>query len=152
MAEAFSINALAEMLERDRRTVAKALRDIQPDGRDARGAPRWKISSAVRALTNHSAGSDSPHESTDAIEQAARDVDKMLAKLRAAGGVEAARKLLRDDGIGRSIGRLDHALERGLVGLRPAEARLLGIVRNEVIGRAIGEVMDLCAWQLGGAG
>ena len=69
-----------------------------------------------------------------------------------AGNIEAARKLMREDGLGRRIGALDRALERGLAGLRPAEARLLDIVRNQIVGSAIGEVMDLCAWQLAGAG
>jgi hypothetical protein len=57
---------------------------------------------------------------------------------------------MREDGLGRRIGALDRALERGLAGFRPAEARLLDIVRNQIVGSAIGEVMELCAWQIGG--
>jgi hypothetical protein len=45
----FSINALALLLERDRGTVTRALRDVVPD-RVERGRPLWKVSTAVDAL------------------------------------------------------------------------------------------------------
>jgi hypothetical protein len=45
----FSINALALLLERDRGTLTRALRDFAPD-RVERGRPLWKVSTAVDAL------------------------------------------------------------------------------------------------------
>jgi hypothetical protein len=45
----FSINALALLLERDRGTITRALRDVAPD-RVERGRPLWKVSTAVDAL------------------------------------------------------------------------------------------------------
>jgi hypothetical protein len=45
----FSINALALLLEHDRGTLTRALRDFAPD-RVERGRPLWKVSTAVDAL------------------------------------------------------------------------------------------------------
>jgi hypothetical protein len=43
MQRTYSIHAAAEMLERDRRTLTRALRDVKPDAHEKR-APRWKLS------------------------------------------------------------------------------------------------------------
>jgi hypothetical protein len=45
----FSINAAAEVLERDRRTLQKSLRHTQPDGRE-RGAARYRLKTIIDAL------------------------------------------------------------------------------------------------------
>jgi hypothetical protein len=45
----FSVNALALLLERDRGTITRTLRDVVPD-RVERGRPLWKVSTAVTAL------------------------------------------------------------------------------------------------------
>jgi hypothetical protein len=45
----FSINSASEILERDRRTLVKALRRVPPDGRE-RGADRWRLRSIIEAL------------------------------------------------------------------------------------------------------
>jgi len=45
----FSINALALLLEHDRGTLTRALRDFAPD-RVERGRPLWKVSTALDAL------------------------------------------------------------------------------------------------------
>ena len=82
----------------------------------------------------------------DEILSAGEAVEDLLSRLRAATDVEAARAILRADG--HRIGALDYALERGLAGLRPAEARLLDLVRNQIIGPAIGEALQACNWQL----
>lgn len=49
----FSSFAAAELLERDRQTLTRALRNVPPDGHQ-RGVPRWKMSTIVRALEKHS--------------------------------------------------------------------------------------------------
>jgi hypothetical protein len=49
----FSSFAAAELLERDRQTLTRALRNTPPDGHQ-RGVPRWKMSTIVRALEKHS--------------------------------------------------------------------------------------------------
>jgi hypothetical protein len=149
--KSFTINAAADLLERDRRTVARSLRGIPPDHRDAQGRERWRLPTIVGALAASGRGDSGNDAVIDEIVRAGEAVEDLLQQLRTAGNIEAARKLMRKDDLGRRIGALDRALERGLAGLRPAEARLLDIVRNQIVGSAIGEVMDLCAWQLAGA-
>jgi hypothetical protein len=144
MIEAYSINALSEMLERDRRTITRALREVEPDGHDAQGTPRWKIATAVRALSDRGA-SDSPNAAISEIERAAADVEDLLEQLRAADGVEAVRKLLRT-GLGKAIGALDRALEAGQQGRRPAEQQLLVLVHDQIIGSVVDEILVLAGY------
>lgn len=47
--QTFSANALAEMLERDRATIVRALRKVPPDATE-RKQPRWKLATALAAL------------------------------------------------------------------------------------------------------
>src|SRR5712664_1497446 len=50
----FSINAASLALERDRRTLVRAMAGVEPDGHQNK-QPRWKLSSIVFALTGHEA-------------------------------------------------------------------------------------------------
>jgi hypothetical protein len=52
MQRTYSIYAAAEMLERDRRTLTRALRSVKPDAHEKR-APRWKLSSIFSACLAH---------------------------------------------------------------------------------------------------
>jgi hypothetical protein len=45
----FSANALAELLERDRATIVRALRRVPPDAVE-RKSPRWKMTTAIAAV------------------------------------------------------------------------------------------------------
>src|ERR1700730_16460435 len=45
----FSVNAAAEVLERDRRTITKALRRVRPDKKE-RGQDRWRLATILNAL------------------------------------------------------------------------------------------------------
>jgi hypothetical protein len=49
----FSAFAAAELLERDRQTLTRALRSVKPDGEE-RGQPRWKMSTIISAMERHS--------------------------------------------------------------------------------------------------
>ena len=53
MTDLYSINALSMMLERDRGTLTRALKDVPPDGHE-HGQPRWKVSTAAAALERRS--------------------------------------------------------------------------------------------------
>jgi hypothetical protein len=46
----FSINAAAELLERDRRAVTTAMRHVPPDAKE-KGQPRWRMATFVDALS-----------------------------------------------------------------------------------------------------
>jgi hypothetical protein len=45
----FSIESLAVELGRDRRTIAKALRDVTPDGKIG-SRPAWRLQTALKAM------------------------------------------------------------------------------------------------------
>jgi hypothetical protein len=47
-----SENKAAELLERDRQTVKRALRGVAPDGHE-RGSPRFKIATVMNAMASH---------------------------------------------------------------------------------------------------
>jgi hypothetical protein len=49
----FSINAASLMLEKDRRTVTRAMQGVAADEK-VNGQPRWKMSNIVAALERHS--------------------------------------------------------------------------------------------------
>jgi hypothetical protein len=50
--ELFSINAAANLAERDRQTLVRALRHVEPDGRE-RGQARYTMATIMTALINH---------------------------------------------------------------------------------------------------
>jgi hypothetical protein len=56
----FSINAASLLLERDRRTLTKAMAGVVADGRE-RNQPRWKMSTIVDALTAHGRANNNGH-------------------------------------------------------------------------------------------
>jgi hypothetical protein len=144
-----TINAAADQLQRDRRTIAAHLRDIPPDDKDAQGRLRWKLATIVRAL-NKERPQQGNSAAADAIEDAHEALAAGLEKMWAAAdafGPEAARRVVHD-GIGRLVGALDRALERGLVGLKPHEQYLLRLARDKVVTAAIGEILGACRWKL----
>ena len=145
----FSVNAAAELLERDRRTVAKALRGVPPDHKDEQGHERWRLPVIIDALSASHGGGASAAAAIDEIMSAAEAVDRLLEQLRAAPDVEAARVILRAEG--HRIGGLDRALSAALAALRPAEVQLLQTVRDHVVGAVIGEALQACRWQIAGA-
>lgn len=55
----FSVNGAAEALERDRRTITKALRHTKPDGKQ-HGQDRWRLKTILAALEELPGSSTSP--------------------------------------------------------------------------------------------
>jgi phage terminase Nu1 subunit (DNA packaging protein) len=66
----FTINRCAEMLERDRATVARALRNVPPDGGSAK-RPLYRLATVADALAAHSAKPDGRHGNGDTARLAA---------------------------------------------------------------------------------
>jgi hypothetical protein len=60
----FSAFAAAELLEKDRQTVTRALRSTRPDGEE-RGQPRWKMSTIVGAMERHNRANGGAGSSTN---------------------------------------------------------------------------------------
>jgi hypothetical protein len=144
-----TINAAADQLQRDRRTIAAHLRDIPPDDKDAQGRLRWRLATIVRALSNERPQRGNS-EAADAIEAAHEALLAGLKNMWAAAGAsgpEAAREVVRG-GVGGLVGALDRALERGLEGLKPHEQYLLGLARDKAVSAAIGEILGACQWEV----
>jgi hypothetical protein len=145
----FTINSAAELLERDRRTIGRALRGIPADDRDEQGHERWRLTTIIDALSASGRGDGVNAAAVEQILAASEAVESLLERLRGAEDVEAARAVMRTEGC--LIGALARALEDGLTGLQPYETQLLRTVRDQVLGAAIGEAMQACNWQLGAA-
>jgi hypothetical protein len=87
----FSAFAAAELLERDRQTIARALRNTPPDGKE-KNQPRWKMSTVVAALEKHAGASASASTTTAANPPEYAMFDQAFAALEALPTVEARRK------------------------------------------------------------
>jgi hypothetical protein len=114
----FSINGASDTLDRDRRSLRKALRDVEPDT-FVHGRPRWLMQTIVDALEDYDRlagrtrgnGSLSGGHSRDAgeIESISRELESGLARLRAEPDLTARRTIA--EAVGPAIGRLDRALQ-----------------------------------------
>jgi hypothetical protein len=71
----FSINGAAEVLERDRRTVTKALRHTKPDAKQ-HGQPRWRLRTVLDALDELPGSSNAPRRASHVTRDAARTIFK----------------------------------------------------------------------------
>ena len=144
----FTVNGAAEVLERDRRTIARALRDVPPD--DESKGRRWKLATIVNAMKGREDRSPSNDKMVAEIEGAhealAAGLERMWATAKVSGP-EAARQVVRD-GVGGLVGALDRALERGLEDLKPHEQYLLGLARDKAVTAAIGEILGACQWEV----
>jgi hypothetical protein len=145
--ELFSINAAANLLERDRGTITRAVRDVPPDGHDKQGNARWKMSTIVAALGHTGGGSSRFTAIADNLEAAGNEILAALKKLRATPDVAARRKLVQG-GLCKCIGKLVDVFEAGEAALGPGERGAMAIVKDVATGQAIAEVMRLCNWQI----
>jgi hypothetical protein len=92
--ELFSINAAANLLERDRGTITRAVRDVPPDGHDKQGNARWKMCTIVAALGHTGGGSSRFTAIADNLEATGDEFLAALETLRATPDVAARRKLV----------------------------------------------------------
>jgi hypothetical protein len=141
-----TINAAADQLQRDRRTIAAHLRDIPPDDKDAQGRLRWKLATIVRALSDERP-QQGDSAAADAVEEASEALAAGLKRVLAVEDIQQRRKIARDD-VGKLVGALDRAMESAAAGRRPSERRLLDIVRDKIIGDAIGVLVNACEWDV----
>ena len=90
----FSINAIAELLERDRATVVRALRDVPADATEKR-QPRWRMAKAVAALERHNhVNDDSVAGTADwAVTAAYEQLDAAIAAMEAGRSLEDRRSM-----------------------------------------------------------
>lgn len=90
----FSLNAIAELLERDRATVVRALRGTPADGNE-RGQPRWRMATAVAALERHNRGNhdDTTDANNPALAAAYAKLDTAIISMEAAPSLERRRSM-----------------------------------------------------------
>jgi hypothetical protein len=141
----FTVNGAAEALERDRRTIGRALRDVPPD--DETNGRRWKLATIVNALKGREDYSPRNDAAVDEIEAAHEALAAGLKRLQKTASIDRRRQIASDD-VGKLVGRLDAAMERAAAGRKPHERALLGIARDKIIGDAIGAVLGACEWEV----
>jgi hypothetical protein len=92
----FSEFAASTLLERDRQTIARALRNTPPDGQE-RGSPRWKMSTIVAAMERHSRanGSDTTTGPNPELQALSRKFDLAFEAMSALPTLEKRRAAAR---------------------------------------------------------
>lgn len=93
----FSVNALGELLEKDRGLIVRALRGVRPDAVE-KGAPRYRMAVAVAALERHAAKNNNSGDGISAdLQKRFAALDALADKIRNATSVEKRRKLMRSE-------------------------------------------------------
>jgi hypothetical protein len=133
-----SIESIAVETGRDRRTIARALRDVPGDGQ-IRGKPAWKLATAIHALDRRSGGSGSAvtREDTDALLALATKIERGFEHARGITDLGARREFLKE--LGPSVGQM----ERGLSALNPDNDIIGTIVHDHILGGTISEFLEL---------
>jgi hypothetical protein len=148
-AKLLSISAIAVELDRDRRTVSRALRHVPPDGKADDWGKGWYLTTALRAL-ERSEGRRSHNGGEDAaileLEYASRRVSELFERLR--GETLEKRRELIEGGHGRVIGEYVNAIERARAGHSEATRLVEEPFVLKMIGNAVSELLALCDWQL----
>lgn len=150
-AQLYSVSALAVELGRDRRTIAKALRHIQPDGLTPADERGWYLATALRAL-DASSGRRNAEGSVDdrlleTLEEAAERTQNLLDRLRAEADVARRREIVKG-GAGAVVGELAHAFQH-IAAAQSVDAQMVQApFVNRMLGHVIAEVLDLCQLKL----
>jgi hypothetical protein len=150
-AKLYSLNALATELQRDRRTVGKALSHVAPDGKTPAGDPAWHLTTALSALGrnedrrshHHGGGDDSDIRE---VEFVSRKLHDFFERLRATD-VETRRKMV-DNGEGAVVGEFMRVVEQARAGHSEAVRQIEQPFIDKMHGGAIGELFRLCNWEL----
>ena len=144
----FSCEALAIELGRDRRAIAKLLRDVPADG-EVKGRPAWRLTTALQALRQREEAGRGTHgvnAACDAIERLEMELERGLACVRLEPDLGRRREMLRD--VAPLVGRLDAALREGAQGFPKHEADLLAVARDQITTAGIAAVLDLGRWEM----
>jgi hypothetical protein len=135
----WSANSLCVELRVNARTLAKALADIQPDGRIS-GRDAWHLATAIEALRQYEATSDRlngrrlngsagavPDPAFARLERLAVEIDSGMARMRDAPADQRVKVL---EGFGSAVGEFD----RVAGGLGPFRDLILREIVTEITG------------------
>jgi hypothetical protein len=146
----FSISGLATELDRDRRTIGKALARVPPDGKTADGDAAWHMTTVLAALDRNE-GRRGRHDGDDAdireVEFASRKVHDLFERLRAEPSIKRRREMV-DGGQGRVLGEFVRAVEQARAGHSEAVRLVEQPYVDQMIGGMTGELLALCNWRL----
>lgn len=139
----FSINGAAELLERDRRTITKALRHVKPDTH-VNSNPRWRLPTIINAMekANGQTSRDRNSELSQQIEADFEAFDAGFAKLEAEPDLERRRLLDKQLGVGALIGDLDRQMKKANAAIGE-ERGLSAIASDTLIGDLISRFLTL---------
>jgi hypothetical protein len=150
----WSINRLSTELQRNQRTIARALTDVPADGSLA-GRPAWHMATAISAMRKYEGGSnrfdgligvDSDDAVPPAIASAVDAVQDLVARMRSEESVECRRELLQTEG--RRVGRLHELIESDLRARGAEYPTIYGPFFKEMFASIVAETMGLCEMQL----
>jgi hypothetical protein len=155
-AKLFTLSGLSVELNRDRRTVGKALARVAPDGKTASGDDGWYLTTTLGALERigdrrrgNGDGSYADDAALVGLERAAAAVDDFLGKLRAEPDIDKRRAFLRADG--GVIGAFVEALDRVREGHGEPQRQVEGPFCDKMVGEVIAETLHLCELTLDAA-
>jgi hypothetical protein len=153
----FSVNGAADLLERDRRTIRRALAMVPPDAKES-GNPRWRLRTVLDALDAH--GRRTGHERSG-MRHGDRDavldeIERLGAKLDAgfgqmAGEPDVARRRKMASQVGPLVGALNRAIERSHEFVPPDERPFVKLGTDQILRQAIANFMGLCQYELSDA-
>jgi hypothetical protein len=149
----FTIEALATETGRDRRTVAKALRGVTPDGQ-VKGREGYLLNTALKALNARSGASyrsGGGNATPDEAVRVARKFEAALEKASQLPDITERRKILIE--AGPLFGQLCGLLEQGADETPGDENEkwLLTFVREQILADALATFYALGCWQVAGA-
>jgi hypothetical protein len=150
-AKLYTISGIATELNVDRRTAARALSRVLPDGTAASGDPAWFLTTALRHLGGGNGRDRDRYDdgAVNGLEAASEGVDRLLDRLRAEPDIGKRRALLKREG--RAIGEFTVALDRVRGGHSDSTRMVEGPFVNEMIGAVIAEALALCDFRLSDA-
>jgi hypothetical protein len=85
----------SRLLERDRQTIERALRGLEPDAHE-RGQPRWRLARIVDALNARHAAKSGSSKMDPSLQARFNQLDALDARVRAAPTLQDRRKLARE--------------------------------------------------------
>jgi hypothetical protein len=135
-----SIETLAVETGRDRRTVARALRNVTPDGK-AKGRPAYRMATALAALNRRAGGTGSTTRrgdpDADGLLQLATTIQQGFQHARSIANIEERREFLKE--LGPSVGLMDQKLSA----LNPDDQIMGTIVHEHILGGTISTFLKL---------
>jgi hypothetical protein len=91
----FSAFGAADLLEKDRQTVRRALRHVAPDGFEGKN-PRWRLPTIIAALDAHFGRNKSGPTVNARLADLFRKLDEADAAMRGVASLERRRRLARE--------------------------------------------------------